>query len=198
MHVRETMMAKRTSWMIAFAVAVAGLAGVVVPSAMTGDAVAAGGCEASVGSVWLPARQRPHRAEAFSNGPNCQKAIVVITVRGPDGSAQWVDAMKASDLMTFADVKTTSAMKVALNEWIAQGGPFKTAADLPPWPPGAEHPVNGEFPFYPEQGVDRDYYEKARALRAPLFCYVQGMESMSCVALIEGGMVKLGVQSFPG
>jgi hypothetical protein len=64
--------------------------------------------------------------------------------------------------------------------------------------PGAEHPVNGEFPFYPEPGVDRDYYEKARALRAPVFCYVQGMESMSFVALIEGGMVKLGVQSFPG
>ena len=67
-----------------------------------------------------------------------------------------------------------------------------------PWPPGAQQPASGEFPFYPEEGVDRDYYEKARAARAPLFCYVQGMESMSCVAIIEGGMVKLGVQSFPG
>ena len=119
-------------------------------------------------------------------------------VRGPDGSPQWIDAMKASDLMTFVDVKTTSAMKAALNEWIAQGGPLRTAGDLPPWPPGAQQPASGEFPFYPEEGVDRDYYEKARAARAPLFCYVQGMESMSCVAIIEGGMVKLGVQSFPG
>ena len=191
-------MTRRISWMMALAMAVAGLAAMIVPSALTGGAAAAGGCDLAVGSVWVPARQKPHRAEAFSHGPNCLKAIVVITVRGPDGSPQWIDAMKASDLMTFADVKTTSAMKAALNDWIAQGGPLRTAGDLPTWLPGAEHPVNGEFPFYPEQGVDRDYYEKARAMRAPLFCYVQGMESMSCVALIEGGMVKLGVQSFPG
>lgn len=191
-------MTRRVSWMMALALVVVGLVGVAVPAAFSGGAVAAGACDVAVGSVWVPARQKPHRAEAFSHGPNCQKAIVVISVRGPDGSPQWIDAMKASDLMTFVDVKTTSAMKAALNEWIAQGGPLKTAGDLPPWPPGAQQPASGEFPFYPEEGVDRDYYEKARAARAPLFCYVQGMESMSCVAIIEGGMVKLGVQSFPG
>ena len=191
-------MSQRRSWISAIVAAGMGAAALVAAAGAPGVASAAGGCEASAGAVWAPARQRPHRAEAFSNGPNCQKAIVVITVRGPDGSAQWVDAMKASDLMTFGEVKTVKAMQAALKDWIAQSGPFRSAADLPPWPPGAEHPVNGEFPFYPEQGVDRDYYEKARAMRAPLFCYVQGMESMSCVALIEGGMVKLGVQSFPG
>jgi len=191
-------MSQRRSWISAIVAAGMGVAALVAAAGAPGVASAAGGCEARAGSVWAPARHRPHRAEAFSNGPNCEQAIVVIAVRGPDGSPQWIDAMKASDLMNFAEVKTVKAMQVALQEWIVQSGPFRSAADLPPWVPGAEHPVNGEFPFYPEPGVDRDYYEKARALRAPVFCYVQGMESMSCVALIEGGMVKLGVQSFPG
>jgi len=32
----------------------------------------------------------------------------------------------------------------------------------------------------------------------PVFCYVQGMESMACVALQNGEMTKVGVQTFPG
>lgn len=182
------------------AIMAAGLCALVFIAAAgnPGVAGAAGGCEVSAGSVWVPARQRPHRAEAFSHGPNCNKAIVVITVRGPDGTPQWIDAMKASDLMTFADVKTTKAMQAALKDWISQSAGLKSTADLPSWPPGAQQPSSGEFPFYVEEGVDRDYYEKARNARAPLFCYVQGMESMACIAMIEGGMVKLGVQSFPG
>jgi hypothetical protein len=31
-----------------------------------------------------------------------------------------------------------------------------------------------------------------------VFCYVQGMESMSCVVFRDGGMTKIGVQTFPG
>jgi hypothetical protein len=40
--------------------------------------------------------------------------------------------------------------------------------------------------------------EAARAARLPVFCYVQGMESMACVMWKDGGITKLGVQLFPG
>jgi hypothetical protein len=31
-----------------------------------------------------------------------------------------------------------------------------------------------------------------------LFCFVQGMESLACLALQDGALVKVGVQAFPG
>ena len=59
-------------------------------------------------------------------------------------------------------------------------------------------PRSGEFPFYPEPYYDRSGYEVLRQSDVPLFCYVQGMESIACVALENGRMEKVGVQSFPG
>lgn len=159
---------------------------------------AASGCDVSASSVWVPPGQRPLRTEAVSHGPRCDKAIVVVTVRSADGTPLWVDAHVGQFVMPFAGVRTTTAMKTALAEWIRQDHQLKTAASLPPWPAGAEQPSSGEFPFLPDEAVDREYYEAARRARLPLFCYVQGMESMSCVALKDGGMLKLGVQLFPG
>jgi len=159
---------------------------------------AASACDVSVGFAWAPSGQRPLRAEAVSHGPRCDKAVVVVTVRGADGTPLWVDARVAQFVMPFAGVKSMKAMKAALGEWIRQDHQLKSTASLPTWPPGAAQPASGEFPFLPDEAVDRDYYEAARRARLPLFCYVQGMESMACVALKDGGMIKLGVQLFPG
>jgi hypothetical protein len=171
---------------------------VAVGQASAATAAAAPGCEASVGVVWTPAGQRPLRAEAFSHGPSCDKAIVVLTVRGSDGKPLWVDARVGQFVMLFAGVKNVGAIKTALGDWIRQNHQLKTAASLPSWPPGAQQPASGEFPFLPDEAVDRDFYESARRAKLPLFCYVQGMESMACVVLKDGGMTKLGVQLFPG
>lgn len=158
----------------------------------------AAGCEVSVGAPWNPPRQRPLRAEAFSHGPNCEKAVVVLTVRSADGSPIWVDARVGRFVFLFTDVKNTKDMQAALRAWIRQDHQLKSAGSLPSWPPGAEQPASGEFPFLPDEGVDRDFYEAARASKLPMFCYVQGMESMACAVLKDGGMTKIGVQLFPG
>jgi hypothetical protein len=100
--------------------------------------------------------------------------------------------------MVFVEAKTRAQMTRALGEWLLQSHTFRSTADLPPWKKGDEQPTSGEFPFYPEAGVDRDGYEQWRAQRLPVFCYVQGMESMSCVVLKDGQMTKIGVQTFPG
>ena len=39
---------------------------------------------------------------------------------------------------------------------------------------------------------------KLRGQKLPLFCYVQGMESMGCVALDGESITKVGLQTFPG
>lgn len=58
--------------------------------------------------------------------------------------------------------------------------------------------MSGEFPFYVEEGLDRAAYEAVRGRDAPMFCYIQGMESAACLALEDGRLAKIGVQSFPG
>ncbi len=161
--------------------------------------VAASGCNAGVSKAWMPLKGRAYRLEAFSNGPSCALAVVTLTVRAPDGTALWVDAAPAAHLMTFGEVKTLKQMTSALNDWLSQAHVFKTTAELPEWKKGEDAPKSGEFQFIPDAGVDREYYEQARAGRLPVFCYVQGMESMSCVALSKDGqMTKIGVQTFPG
>ena len=73
-----------------------------------------------------------------------------------------------------------------------------STADLPVWPAGADAPDAGEFPFYVEEGFDRTGYEGMRAADRAMFCYVQGMESLACVAAVDGRLDKIGVQTFPG
>lgn len=163
------------------------------------EADAAADCSAAAWRAWAPVKGRAYRTEAFSNGGNCATAVVTIAVRGPDGTVLWSDAAPGAHVMTFAGVKTRAEMVKALGDWLTQEHMFKTSADLPPWGVGDETPKSGEFPFYPEAGVDRETYEQIRAQRLPVFCYVQGMESLACLTVMrEGQMEKVGVQLFPG
>jgi hypothetical protein len=150
------------------------------------------GCAESASRVW-----ETFRVEASSSGASCARAVLTLVVRGRDGAALWVDSAPGAQLMTFANVKTRSEMAKALGEWLDQSPSFDNTAELLPWNEGAEQP-SGEFPFYPDQSVDRTYYEGLRAAKLPMFCYVQGMESLACIVLKDGRVTKIGVQSFPG
>jgi hypothetical protein len=163
------------------------------------EADAATDCSAAAWRDWSPAKGHAYRTEAFSNGGQCATAVVTIAVRGPDGTVLWSDAAPGAHVMTFAGVKTRAEMVKALGDWLTQEHMFKTSADLPPWGPSDEAPKSGEFPFYPEAGVDRETYEQMRAQKRPVFCYVQGMESLACLTVTrDGQMEKIGVQLFPG
>ncbi len=167
-------------------------------SVLGASPVRAAGCDVTASVPWSPARQLTFKAEAFAHGARCDKAVVMLVVRGADGTPLWTDSRVGAFVMPFVEVKTRGDMQSALARWIRQDHPFKSTAKLPPWPAGADQPASGEFPFLPDEGVDRVTYEAARAARLPVFCYVQGMESMACVMWKDGGMTKLGVQLFPG
>jgi hypothetical protein len=160
----------------------------------------AAGCNLGALKAWMPFKGRAYRTEAYSNGTSCAATVATIVVRGPDGKVFWTDAHDASFLMTFAHVKTPRQMQAALADWLTQQHPFKSTGDLPEWKRGAEAPTPlGEFPFYQEEGMDQVTYAKIRAERQALFCYVQGMESLACIAIDKAGVAtKVGVQSFPG
>lgn len=167
-------------------------------SVLAAPPVQAPGCDVAVSVPWSPVRQLTFKAEAFAHGARCDKAVVMLVVRGADGAPLWTDSRVGAFVMPFAGVKTKGDMQAALAGWIRQDHQFKSTAKLPPWPAGADQPASGEFAFLPDEGVDRVTYEAARAARLPVFCYVQGMESMACVVWKDGGMTKLGVQLFPG
>lgn len=159
----------------------------------------ASACNLGAAKAWVPFPGLAFGSEAYSNGPSCAGAVVTIVVRARSGQVLWTDAMPAGQLMTFAEATTPPKMKAALADWLSQPHLFKSSAFLPEWKKGADAPVAGEFPFYPEAGVDRDTYMQIRAERQAMFCYVQGMESMACVAIAkDGAATKVGVQSFPG
>ncbi len=43
-----------------------------------------------------------------------------------------------------------------------------------------------------------DLYERLAGEAKPMFCYVQGMESLACLVEFDDRLEKIGVQSFPG
>lgn len=172
------------------------LAAACAPATQT----AASGCAVSVSTPWRPLSGTEFTIEAGSMGADCAKAVATIVVRDVQGNALWAQAYSAEHVMVLASAQDPAAMRAALSEWIdpASNTMMQTTGGLPEWPASADGPQSGEFPFYPDEGVDRESYNAIRAADTPMFCYVQGMESLACVALQDGGMQQVGVQLFPG
>lgn len=156
----------------------------------------AGGCTTRAEKPW-PAGGQGYTVSAFTDGPDCERAVAVIVVRDAAGAPLWIDSFNAQHVAVLAGIADAGALEAGLAEWITYDGMPSTAA-LPAWAEGADSPMLAEFPFLPEPGFDRASWEEQRAADRPVFCYVQGMESMACVMLGDGFMEKLGVQLFPG
>lgn len=159
----------------------------------------ASGCDARAAQIWNAAEDTALSVEAASFGPDCNRAVATLVIRDRAGTPLYADTHLAGHVMTLAGAADHAAMQTALAEWIASSNAtMATTAALPDWPENAEAPVSGEFPFYPDEGVDHASYNALRAQSAPLFCYVQGMESQRCVAFKDGVISSVGVQTFPG
>lgn len=162
--------------------------------------VAHADCDARSRSVWAGSHKGVV-AEALSVGATCANAVATLVLRDSSGKPLWAESFVGAQVMTFAGVADKPAMIKALSEWIDQGSSTLPRTDkLPDWPQGADAPQAGEFPFYPdtENGIDREAYMKLRGQKLPMFCYVQGMESEACVVFDGDGIMKVGVQTFPG
>lgn len=133
-------------------------------------------------------------------GADCAKAVATIVIRDVQGNALWAQAYSTEHVMVLAPAHDSAAMRIALSEWIDPAGDttLQTTSALPEWPANAESPQNGEFPFYLDEGTTREDYNAVRDANAPMYCYVQGMESLACLALRDGGLQSVGVQTFPG
>lgn len=162
-------------------------------------AATVGACEARATAPWRPLRGVELRALAETAGVACAGATATLTVTDASGRRLYMETLPVGQVMTLAAAEDSRAMQVALSQWIDQTqSSLRTTSELPVWIAGADQPTLGEFPFYPEAGVSRDAYTALRRRDAPLFCFVQGMESMTCLALVDDTLTKVGVQTFPG
>jgi hypothetical protein len=156
------------------------------------------GCDARAVHEWV-AGETQLSVEATTVGPDCSRAVATFVVRDGSGVPLYTDVHIAEHVMTLAPARDQAAMQTALEEWVMPSTMMISSSALPDWPANAAAPQNGEFPFYPEEGYDRESYMALRTNNVPLFCYVQGMESMACIAFSgDGDVSKIGVQSFPG
>jgi hypothetical protein len=183
---------------LAAAAAALALAGCMQQIGQPREAAAA--CAASASDTWRPAGAGEYSIEATTSGPDCRRAVATLVIRDAQGQVAWTEAYPTEDIMVLAPAHDVAAMRTALAEWIApeSNTTMQSTSALPEWPTTADSPQNGEFPFYPEPGYDRDAYSALRANNLPLYCFVQGMESMACLALRDDGLEKIGVQAFPG
>ncbi len=151
-------------------------------------------------------RESAYLLEASATGDVCAGGDIQISLRTRRGAELWRFQTSADVMFLSQDVRNRADMAEALTEWVAppQVGMTRTI-DLPKWRSGRSGPGTGreEFPFYPAEGMTRTRYEKLRARKLAMFCVVQGLESLVCIALDENpsgppSVVTLGFQSFPG
>lgn len=157
-------------------------------------AEAANNCPAQASASW-----DAFTIEAVARGGHCAQAQATLTIRNANGDLAYAETYEVAQVMVLAGAESPADIERMLREWVSPPGAAKdSTGDLPVWEAGAEQPMSGEFPFYPEEGMDRAAYEALRRSDAPMFCYVQGMESEACLVVQNGAVTKIGVQTFPG
>jgi len=177
--------------------AICAAAALAMACAPEGGSLAAG-CDVRAAHSWA-AGDQALSIEASAQGPGCDRAVATLIIRDSSGAPLYAETHFAGEVMVLAGAADRAAMQTALGEWSdPAAAAMQTTAALPDWPAGADAPASGEFPFYPDEGVDRASYLSLREQNAPLFCYVQGMESLRCVALLDGSIASVGLQLFPG
>lgn len=164
------------------------------------------GCRMAVAEDAYFGRTGVYVLEAAATGDRCEAGDIEISLKTRRGAPVWRFRTSADVMFLSQEVKNRADMAEALSEWVAPPSLGMTrTTDLPRWRSGRSGPGTGreEFPFYPAEGMTRARYEALRARSLPMFCPVQGLESLVCVALDESRakgpeVVTLGFQSFPG
>jgi hypothetical protein len=141
-----------------------------------------------------------YTVEAAAYGPVCDTAAVTLVLRDSDGAAIYTFAGSADKLLGFEAVTDQASLAVMLNDYAVEDseGSMTSTNDLPEWKAGADYPIFGDFPFYIEGDLAREQYEALRSAAKPMYCHVQGRESLACLELDSPFANKIGVQALPG
>ena len=134
-------------------------------------------------------------------GETCETGVFLLILRGDDGVPVYTFSAPTASIFMMEYAASRSDMADALEQVIASDatGPLSRTSGLPEWPEGQETPeTSSEFPFLPEDWMDRTYYEDMRNSGLPMYCPVPRKESMACIVLDDDRLENVGVQVFPG
>jgi hypothetical protein len=154
---------------------------------------ASANCDAKAETAWEPGPAFSLTAQ--TTGPDCAKAVVLLTVRHATQDVAVAWASPVQHVFGLKDATTVAEMEAALADFVQQRE--TTTADLPEWT-GDETLPGGEFPFHPEEWIDRATYDTLRTQAAPMLAFPQGHESLAVYALRDGYLESIGLQQFPG
>ncbi|MBL8557278.1 MAG: hypothetical protein JNM47_01040 [Hyphomonadaceae bacterium] len=161
-----------------------------------------GACAATATHVWRPiGAGASYTITGAAAGATCNTGEAVITVRNAAGKVLLSQGGYDVGVMAntvFAMAVSPESLKASLADWVSSAHAEDATGQLPEWKAGEDQPVSGEFPFYPEEGMTQARYAAIRAANTPMYCFVQGGESMACYAVDGDTLTKVGLQSFPG
>ncbi|MET0182832.1 MAG: hypothetical protein ABW199_08110 [Caulobacterales bacterium] len=156
-------------------------------------------CEAKAEKVWVEVNGANYTVEAATAGPSCAEAVATLTVRGPEGVSLHQFRAPVQQIFGLRDAADPAAMQTEVTAWLGQTPPaLANTGGVPDWREVNLQPDVSEFPFYPQEGMDRATYLSIRTARLPMFCFAQGRESMNCLYLKDGQVAPYGLQTFPG
>jgi hypothetical protein len=112
-------------------------------------------------------------------GPRCDAAIGVLTVRTAGGAPLW--AWAAPLHPTFGDyfapgARTATAEEVQAFATRWAGLAASSTAEAPPWPDGAPAPLGAAHTAF-----EREIYEDVRARALPMACHLSGVARETCI-----------------
>ncbi|MDZ4775643.1 MAG: hypothetical protein SGJ23_02540 [Alphaproteobacteria bacterium] len=175
------------------------------PASSSGVAALAdpkGACAATATHTWTPkGATSGYTITGAAAGPTCNTGEAVITVRDAAGRVLLSNGGYDVGVMSntvFSTAVSPESLKAAVADWVSSVHEEDATGQLPEWKAGAAQPTAGEFPFYPEEGMTQAQYAAIRAANKPMFCHVQGGESLACYAVDGDTLTKVGLQSFPG
>ncbi len=157
--------------------------------APAGQTAAEDECALDVSVPWTP----PGSAYTLNATTSCENGQILVDRRiiDADGNEIFLSTYFPDQVMTLAWIEADGVtLESALALWLEPDSWRPHTGELPDYNDPAE------FPFMPS--LTEADYEAARAAEHPMLCYVQGMESQLCLAVIDGEIVEMGVQRFPG
>jgi hypothetical protein len=152
-----------------------------------GSAGLAGDCSVRVVMPWKEAGPG-YTVDLFSDGADCDNAVIAVVVRAPGGRPVYVHANLANIWQIYFQIDNKTDMAKTLADIVKSP---RTTADLAEWPAGVTERSfkPNDFRTMPADEFDRTSWNALRAAKRPALVIPEGLESSLDIVLMPDGRV---------
>lgn len=129
----------------------------------------------------------PDTVHTSAEGPSCDQAIVVFTVRNASGDPLWTFANTYYDITAGgspppeSDPATDADVQAFLASWA--NVTLLSSEELPAWTEAMSRPGEGVEPLGYESPFDRETYEALRTRGLGTICYAVAVAAVQCLVI---------------